>query len=141
MTRRHNTQHEVGEVIGRLTLLKRCWIDQPKGRKLGWLCKCTCGKTCQKHVFVLNKPLIRGEHSCGCAQVGMPRGCKAGGQKNNGRQNVADPSPKEIRERCLEIQATWSEDDFARRRGDRNVGWEVPVMSSTSYRDSTGEFA
>lgn len=141
MTRRHNTRHKAGEIIGRLTLLKRCWIDQPRGRKLGWLCECRCGKTVKKHVFVLGKPLIRGEHSCGCAQVGLPRGCSAGGQKNNGRQNVADPTPEEIRERRLEIQAAWDDEEFDKRRGVRESHWEVPVMSSRGYRDATGEYS
>jgi hypothetical protein len=129
-----------GDIFGRLIVLKSIWIVQPSGRKRGWLCKCSCGHKVQKHGFTLQRPLLRGEHSCGCAQIGLPRGCSKGGQKNNGRQGVSDPTPEEIRERCLEIQLTWTEDEFAKRRGDRQSAWEVPVMSSRGYRDQTGEF-
>lgn len=128
-----------GDIYGRLTVIRSIWIMKPSGRDRGWLCECKCGAKVRKHGWVLRRTLIRGEHSCGCAQVGLPRGPSQGGQKNNGRQNVADPTPEEIRERCLEIQLTWTDDEFAKRRGDKQSAWEVPVMSSRGYRDSTGE--
>ena len=130
-----------GDIFGLLTVLKRTSVEHKSGAKPCWLCKCVCGKKVKKHGFVLRKPLIRGEHSCGCAQRGIPRGPSKGGQKNNGRQNIADPTPEEIRQRCDEIQATWTEEEFAKRRGERGNHWEVPVMSSRAYRDGTGEFS
>ena len=36
------------------------------------------------------------------------------------------PTPDEIREACLRIQAKWTPEDERSRRVVKNVGWEVP---------------
>ena len=87
-----------GDIIGRLTILKSVPVLHRDRVKRGWKCECRCGSIVTKTAGFLRTTLKRGEHSCGCAQRGLPRGPSKGGQHNNGRQGIEDPTPDEIRE-------------------------------------------
>jgi len=140
--RKPGREVQVGDTIGRLLVVQSIWITNATGRKRGWLCVCSCEERTRvvKHNHVLRVPLLRGEHSCGCAQTGVPRGPEPGRQRNNGRKCVPDPTPEEIQQVCWEIQAGWTDEERARRTGLRPTGWEVPVISTGASRDQTREF-
>jgi len=54
--------------------------------------------------------------------------------KEYGRQ--ADPTPEEIKERCLEIQAGWSDADRERRAIGipKRQSWKVPTVKTSRGR-------
>lgn len=63
-TRRH-AKDMTGQRFGRLTVVGAVELDkpQPNGTKLGWLCRCDCGK----EVIATRKNLLSGKKlSCGC---------------------------------------------------------------------------
>ena len=41
-------------------------------------------------------------------------------------RRTRDPTPEEIRQRCLEVQLTWTEDRRLRRRGDDKPASQAP---------------
>lgn len=45
--------------------------------------------------------------------------------------SIPDPSPEEIRLRCIEIQSEWTPEQLRRRESISAVEWSVPGVRST----------
>ncbi|WP_442484778.1 hypothetical protein [Aeoliella sp. SH292] len=48
---------------------------------------------------------------------------------DHGGNDVGDPDPETIRQRCAEIQATWTPRERAKRQVVGAVGWELQEWS------------
>lgn len=77
-------------------------------------------------------------------QLGLPRRESWHGSKT-GHRKAYLPSPEEIRQKCLEFQAGWSDEERERRRVGGSVKpnpYETPVVPESIFRfaddDETG---
>jgi hypothetical protein len=71
-------------------------------------------------------------------QLGLPRRESWHGSKT-GHRKAYLPSESEIREKCLEFQAAWTDEERERRRVGgpvKHVPYEVPVVPESLFRFS-----
>lgn len=111
----------VGREIGSVKVLR---VSKTGGESHKWRfeCLCSCNETADFAGGTLLSAIERGTLACDACT--RKRQGDMAQRRYNG--NEPEPTPEEMRERCLEIQSEWDKKTELSRRVVKNPAWEVP---------------